>query len=149
MWFLAAAAVVGTAMQVYGQIKGAKDQEEAAKRQQDLIGQQVQEMRYRQAINERVIRTKNEEMEGLYRVRAAAMGGGGHGIADMIRNQKIMEENIADSRHELNYKIKQAELGAQIQTDLYSDQVAASYISGAGSLLASGAKAYQLGKSYG
>lgn len=146
---MAGAAAIGAAAQVYGTIKSAQDREAAARRQEALVKSQSAEMRYRLAINQRIMQEQSERREGMMISAQATRGGGGMALGDILLERKNLADNLAQAKREVEYKIKQAELGAQIQTDLYSSQTAASYITGAGSLLTSGVEAADLYRRYG
>lgn len=146
---LAAAAVGGTALNVYGNISGANAQEEAAQRNAALKREQADELLDRQIINERIMRRAAEKAERGYVASFASTGRGGGGVGGVLQIKEELEENIANTRRDAEFKAKMLRAGADIETSLASDAVSAAWISGAGTILTTGAQAYGMISKYG
>lgn len=142
---LAAAAVAGTGMSIYGQISGAQAQAEAAKRNAELKNQQANELLAREAINEAAIRKVAGITATRYSSAAAATGFEGGGVGGQVEIFMNAQDAITNSQREAFFKASMLRQGAEIEASLASDAVTAAWITGAGSLLTTGA---QVGSMY-
>jgi hypothetical protein len=135
-------AVGGTGTQVYGQIAGASAQASAAERSAALKRQQAKELLSREAENEVVIRENGGKLENQFATAYAATGAGGGGLGGILEIHRQTERNILQGKRDAEFKAYMLNQGADIESQLASDTMAASYISGAGTILGLGAKAY-------
>ena len=141
-------AVVSTGLSIWGTISGAQAQEEAAQRKQALANAQANEMMERELINEQIMREKSAEAQSGYRASWGSSGKEGGGIGGVLKMQKDLAENISLSRRDAEYKANMLRAGAQMETDLYSDRVTASYITGAGTLIGGVGQGFQIYDKY-
>jgi hypothetical protein len=140
---LGIASALGGGAQVYGQIKGASAQSEAAYRSAEFKRMQADEILAREMINEETIKKNSARVESSYFTSFAATGTEG-GLGGVLQIQKQTEENLINARRDSEFKANQLRMGANIEQSLASDAMAASYITGAGTILGFGAKAYSL-----
>lgn len=129
-------------MSVYGNIKAAKDKEEAAQKQAFLDEQQANEILARQAANEAIMQDQAAYNESHY---VAAMGGTGvldTGIGGAIAIHTNLSRAIAAARHEAAYTSNMIRMGAQINTEIASNQVTAAYIRSGGQVLGAAGEVY-------
>lgn len=140
--FLVGSAVAGSGLTIWGQVSAANAQEEAARKNAELKAVQAEELLARQAINEQIMRDKAEESGLLYGASFASTGREGAGVGGILRIRRDAEEAISLSRRDAEFKARMLRAGADVELSLASDAVSASWISGAGTLLTTGAQAY-------
>lgn len=139
---LAGAALVGTGVQIYGQISAAQAQKDAADLKADLQRAQALELLNRQTINEDILKERSEFLQKQYIAQAAHAGSGGGGLGGVLRIKRDLEHNILIGRREAEFKATQLRMGADIEQNLTSDLLTSAYLGAAGTLLKSGAEAY-------
>lgn len=139
-------AVGGLATSIYSEISGAAAKSEAAQKNAMIKGMQADELMYRQAYNEQLMREQSERAQLDPGADLAASGREGGGIGAMLEIKKVTDENIAASRRESEFKAKMLRMGADVDAQLSSDLIAAGYVGAAGSLLSGAAQAYNLYK---
>lgn len=147
--YLIAATVVSVGTQIYGSISGANAEKEAQERQRALTEQQIAELEARQRINEQVIREKSAYAQSNYQTAFSSSGRAGAGIGGIIKMRKDTEDNIALSRRDLEFKAYMMRAGADIDAELASDRMTASYITGVGTLLGAAGNLYATNKMIG
>lgn len=142
---LLATTALGTGANVYGNVKAAGAQASAAEKNAALKNAQADELISRQAINERILRERSEENAASY-AGAAGLGESGGGIGGVMKIKADLEETILNSRREADFKAKMLRAGAEIDTQLSSDITDAAWITGAGTVLGTGANIYNMMK---
>jgi hypothetical protein len=140
---LGIAAVFGAGTQTYGMIKGAAAQSAAAEQTARLKNAQADEILSRELINEQMIRENSARLESGYFVSFASTGAEG-GLGGVLQIQRQTERNLVNAKRDAEFKASQLRAGADIDLNLASDALSASYITGAGTILGFGAKAYSL-----
>lgn len=133
---------VGAATQIYGMVKGAQAQADASERNAYFKNLQASELLQRQAINEGIIRQQGEDQSLVYGSGSSGHGLEGTGLGGQLKIHRIVEENISLSRRDAEFKARMLRAGADADTQLASDQMTAGLISGAGSLIQTGASFY-------
>ena len=130
---LGAVSAAGTVVQTISGIQSGLDKAEALNKDAQAKRSQVQEMYERELINEGIMREQGERTILQY----GAYGGGRTDatLGGIIRMKGNLEQNIALSRRDMEYKKKVIESGADISTDLASDAATTGYLTGFGSLL--------------
>jgi hypothetical protein len=134
-------AIGGTGLNFAGQLMGASAQADAAQRAAQLKRIQADELEKRELVNEGIIRENSARMENQYSTAFAATGGGG-GLGGVLEIRRQTERNIMNAREDSQFKEYMLRQGADIESQLASDAMTASYITGAGSVLGLGAKFY-------
>jgi hypothetical protein len=137
-------AAAGLATSVYGQIKSGADRAGAQEYQAALKNIQANELLEREAINEQIMREKAELMSLDYGAAFAASGREGAGLGGILKIHKNVEDSIANSRRDAEFKARMLRAGAEIDTKLASDLVSASYVGAGGTILTGVAKAYDI-----
>lgn len=135
-------AAVGTGTQIYGQISAASAQAEAQKKDAEFKNIQANELLAREALNEIEIRRQGELTTARYSSAAAASGFETSGIGGQLDILDNVERMITNSNREARFKADMLRLGANVQTDLASDMVTSSYLTGAGTAIKTGASMY-------
>lgn len=131
---LVGATVAGAGLSIYGQIRAAQAQEEAARRDAELKEMQATELLDRQAINERAMLEASEDAQSNFMSAFASSGAEG-GIGGVVQIHRRTLDAISNSRREAQFKAKMLRMGAQIEMSLASDKATAGYITGAGTAL--------------
>lgn len=139
---LAGAAVIGSGLEVYGNIKAAQQKSDAVKAEAALKEAQANELLDREKINEGLMQEQESSIESGYVSAFADTGREGGGIGGVIKLRNQLQKNIDISRREASFKAQMLRAGANIDTTLASQQLSASYIGGAGTILTRGAEAY-------
>lgn len=132
-------AVVGAGTQIAGTIMGANAQSEAAQKSAALKRLQAQELLKREAQNELILQENGVKLENQFSTAFAATGGGG-GLGGVLEIHRQVQQNILTAREDANFKAQMLNAGADVETSLASDTMAASYVTGAGTVLGLGAK---------
>lgn len=136
----AGAAVVGAGVAIYGEIESGQAKANAAKLDAQLKNQQADELMSREANNEQLIQQQSERDQKDYGAAFAGSGREGGGIGGIMTIQKNTAITIANSQRDAEFKAKMLRAGANIATNLASDEVNASYITGAGTIITGAAK---------
>lgn len=134
--------IASTGMEVYGKIAAANAQSQARAQELKLKNIQADEILSREAVNEQVIQDNSKRTESAYSTAFAATGREGAGVGGQIQIHKFTQDQVANLNRDANFKANMIRAGANIEANLASDVVSASYISGAGTLLTSGLRAY-------
>lgn len=140
--FLAAAALAGAGLSLYGAISGANAQADAAGKDAALKNAQADELLQRQAINEAIIRDQAQKAGLGFGASFSATGREGGGIGGILQINKNAQDEIMNTRRDAEFKANMLRSGANIETDLASSGVTAAWISGVGGLLSTGAATY-------
>jgi hypothetical protein len=148
MPFLIGASILGLGLNLWGTLTGASAQASAAEANARAKAQQADELLAREQINEDIMREQSRRSELSY-ASGAAMGESGGGIGGILTMKKDLETSINNSRHEADFKAKMLRAGAEIDSNLASDMQTAGALSGAGTLLSTGADFYSKWKKYG
>lgn len=138
------AAIIGVGTAIYGAISSAEAKADAAKRDAALKGQQADELESREKVNEGIIQHQSDLAQLRFGSSFAATGREGGGIGGIMEIQKNTALTIANSQRDAAFKAKMLRQGADIATSLASDDLAAGYITGAGTFLTGAAKTYSL-----
>lgn len=133
---------IKTGSEIYGQIASASAKEDAARRNALLKEQESEELLYRQFQNEQIVRENADNQVELAYAQAGMQGGASRGIAEAIEINRITTRNILMSRHEAEYKARMLKQGAEVESQLASDAMSASYITSAGTLLTGAGQGY-------
>jgi hypothetical protein len=136
------AAVVGTAISMYGEYQDAQSKAEAEERQAALKRIQAQELMQREQINENVMREQEMYAEGDRVSLAGSQGTEGGWFGGMVRMRRDLQFNLETSRREANFKSYLLNQGAEIDDKLASDTRTAGYISMAGTAVSGAGKVY-------
>lgn len=134
-----AAAVIGTGVAIYGQVKAASAQADAQRKEADIKGLQSEELMSRQLLNEGIMRDKFEEAD---LATGSDNGVEDNGLGQRMRLRKQLSQNIAMSRREAEWKAKMLRMGADADMQLSSDIIAAGGISALGSGIQGAGRAY-------
>lgn len=139
---LAVAAIIGAGLSIFGSIQ--QGQEKAAAAQQDaaLKNAQADELVSREKVNEGLIQQQSFEAQLDYGSAAAATGGEGTAIGGIMQIKKNTAITLANGQRDANFKAQMLRSGANIATNLATDEVNSSYITGAGTALTGATKAY-------
>lgn len=142
----AAAAIVGTGVQMIGQRKQAKAQKKAAETQAAAKRTQAEEVLKRSKIN--IERTKGQAEDVRSKQLSAFVAGGVDisSVATVQQNLALQEdllENIMDQEREANFVAMQLEKGADIDTRLAGDIDKSSKLSMIGQGISGGVGAFK------
>lgn len=140
------AAIVGAGTAIYGAISSASAKASAAQQDAALKNEQADELLSREAVNEQLIQTQSTQSQLEYGAGAASMGREGGGIGGILQIQKNTAITMANSQRDAQFKAQMLRAGANIATNLASDELTSSYVTGAGTLLTGAAKAASLYK---
>jgi hypothetical protein len=102
--FLLGAAVVGTAISMYGEYESAQAKAEAAQRKAALKRVEATELLQREQINENVMREQAMYAEGDRVSQAGSSGVEGSWFGGMVRMRRDLQFNLETSRREANFK---------------------------------------------
>jgi hypothetical protein len=141
-WVGAAIAVAGIAIDVIGRVNEADDQADAAARTAAIKDAQARELLERNAINEKILRERAEFQEHGYIAAVADTGFGGGGLGGVMKIRRDLAMTLENNRRDAEFRARMLRAGADVDMQLASDAVSASYISGAGTILSQGAKTY-------
>jgi len=120
----AVAAVVGTGFSIFGQLKQAKAQKEAALAQADAKRAQAFELLERVEFNIDQLEEETEKFKGRQRAAFAASGvdvGSGVSLVQMEQVNRDLIEEIQAQREEARFKAAALEAGADVDTRLGGD----------------------------
>lgn len=129
---LAIAAAAGTGMQVVGSIKEGYDKADAANRSAAMKYAQADELMSREAINEQLMSEHAREAE----LHQSGFGG-------MMKIRSDLQFNLTQSKRDAEFKARMLRAGAEMDTNLASDSIAAGWIGGASTFLKSGYSMYK------
>lgn len=130
----AGAAVVGTGLSVYGQIKSAQDQADIDSQKATLARVQAQEVLDREQINDANMQQSTLRAKLDFGSAFAATGRQG-GIGSQLELQRQADEQIALNDREANFQAKMLQAGADMNDQLASETRTSGYINAAGTLL--------------
>lgn len=136
------AAAVGTAAQTGGQLAAAGNAKDAAEANANMKHMQADELLARQEINEGILREQSDRAQHGFVASFASTGREGAGLGGVLQMKRDLEENILLSRRDAEFKAKMLRMGADIELDLASDSMTAAWITGAGTILTTGARAW-------
>lgn len=112
--FAAVAALAGTGVQVYGQLKSAEDQAAAERRQEKLQNEQAAELYKRSLINEQIRDQATFRNKLNFGSIAAGTGHAGTGIGSQLEIQRQADQQTALIRHEVDYQTQMMKAGALV-----------------------------------
>lgn len=135
---MAAGAAAGLGLSVVGTVLAAQAQKEAAEKEASLKRDQADELLSREAINEQILRDQSEDLTKDYGAAFAASGLGGSGIGGTLKLRSNLEQTLANSRRDAEFKARMLRAGADMQGQLASDVYTAGIITGAGTALTGG-----------
>lgn len=139
---LAGAAVAGAGLQIYGTVKGASAQAQAARQNAAIKAAQAQEIQDREIINEDIINKQSVRSQLAYESAAAGTGFSNAGLGGVLRLRQDLATTLSNVRRDADFKASMLRAGADIDTNLASDAVTASYIASSGTVLTTGANIY-------
>ena len=142
MGAVGAVLVTTAAITPYATIKAGQDKAEAQEQEAYLKMLQADELEAREAINEQAILENSERIQLEYGAAVASTGFAGGGIGGILRIKRDTEQAISNARRDASFKAMMLRRGADIELNLASDTMAASYITGAGTLLSFAGNAY-------
>lgn len=133
-------AAAGAAVSIYGTISGAKARGEAAQADAQLKREQADELWSRSVVNEGVMRKQGAYEQFQLGASFNGLAGGNNGA--IIASNNNLNDAIINNRRDAEFKYKMLQAGADIDTKLASDVVAASYIGAVGTGLSTAANFY-------
>jgi hypothetical protein len=140
---LLAAYAVGTAISIYGQIKGAEAEADAARREAAARELEAQEILKRTKVNQDIVQEEGDILMGNQQTYFS-MGGSliGSPLMTLERTAHSIAREKQNMQIEADFKAAQLRSGAAISTELAGQRQQAGYIGAAGTVLTS---AYQIG----
>lgn len=132
-----AAAVIGTGVAIYGQVKAASAQADAQRKEAEIKSFQSEELMSRQLLNETVMRENYAEAE---LATGSDNGVEDNGLGQRMKLRKQLSQNIAMSRREAEWKAKMLRMGAQADMQLSSDIMVAGTTSAIGTGISAAGK---------
>lgn len=141
----AAAAVVGTGMQMYSQYQEAQAQQEAAEARAAAKRAQAEELAARATFNIATTIKDGEELEGQQTAGFAGSGvavGEGSALSVLEETDAKIKQSVMIQQRESELKVQALMRGADLDTQLSGDinraskyRMAATFLSGAGSFM--------------
>ncbi len=143
---LAITAAVGAGVNVAGTLMSANAKANADQQSAALKYKQADELMSREAINEDIMRTQEGRTEDQFRAASGSTGFANTGIGGVLRMRSDLSKNIGLSQRDAAFKAEMLRTGAQIDTNLASDERSAGYVAAAGSVLGGAEQVYSLYK---
>lgn len=139
-----AAALGGSVVSAVSSVNAAGAQYNAKMEELNLRRLEADELLNREAINESVMQARGDIMKNQYEAAYAASGKGGGALGGLLRIQADINQNMAISRREAEFKAQQLRAGADISQELAGAGKTAAWWNAAGTLLTGGANAANL-----
>lgn len=133
-------AVISAITSAIGAGMDASSKADAAVKDAQLKNSQAGELLSREQVNEGIIQQQSELAQGQYGAAFASTGREGAGIGGILRMRANTALTISNARRDAEFKASMLRQGANIATNLASDELTAGYITGSGTLLTSGLK---------
>jgi len=145
--FLLAAAVVGTGMSIYGQIKGAEADAEAMKRNAASRELEASEIMKRTKVNQDILEEEGQILLGDQETFLGSRGTTfGSPLLILTRTATKIAREKSNMQMESEFRAHQLRSGANISRGLADERKQAGQLGAAGTLLTSGARIYDAGR---